>query len=94
MELELDVDKDVLEWSPLPPRRRLMDFIPAFITTPLRLWFGFPKPTPYEKWVVVLHVVRICFTGLVDREKAQRVAPFMSEAPHGTGPLIAPEDWN
>jgi len=94
MQLELDVDKDILGWKPTPPRRRWRDFIPALITTPLRLWFGFPKATPYEKWIVSLHFVKLAFDIYVEREKALRVDPFMSEAPPSYDPDIAPEDLN
>ena len=94
MELELDVDKEILGWSATPPRRRLVDFIPALITTPLRLWFGFPKATPFEKWIIALHFVKLAFDILVERENALRVAPFASEAPPSYDPTIDPKDLN
>lgn len=96
MDIELDVMTDIFDFSPLPPRRTWKDFIPWFITTPLRLWFGFPQPSPREAWFVSLHVVKIALTELLKRDAEHRALSsfHMAEAPPTYNPKIDPENLN
>ena len=91
MQLEIDVDNDILDFDPVPPRRQWLDYIPAFIVDfPRKLW-GFPEATPREVWFVSLHFVKNTLLVLLERERARHAAPFMSM---GSAKDVPPSELN
>ena len=75
MDVEVDVEKDVLGFSPTPPKRKLLDFVPNFIIDRFRRWFGFPQPTPREHWFLTLWFVRTSLTTLLTLDAERSAAP-------------------
>ena len=69
-------EEEVVNFKPWPPRRRLWDFVPLFITNPLRTRFGIPKATPFERWIIALCVLK----SMVERA-TEEPTPYVHEAP-------------
>lgn len=73
MEIEIDVNKDILKFDPVPPKKVLLDYIPNFLVHPLRRFFGWPGPTPLEHWHLSLVFVRKALDELVAEYKQTRL---------------------
>lgn len=93
IDVDIDIDTDVLDFDPTPPRRRLLDLVPIFLLTFLRLRFGRPGPTPFEKWLISLIFVKSSLLILLENNDAKRDAPY-SHFGVGAEPTEPPEGFN
>jgi hypothetical protein len=77
--LEIDIDPATLGDTPVhPPRRRLLDFLPGFIKTPIRKRFDRLKATPREVWVLRSLYLRIFYNAQRLNEAIDKVPkPFI-----------------
>jgi len=65
MGIDLEIELNKLGELPLyPPRRRLVDLIPTFIVSWLRLKYSWPKASPREAWAVSGLMLRVSYQTL------------------------------
>jgi hypothetical protein len=86
--LEIHTD-DILNFSPAPPRKVWVDFIPTWLINPIRKRWGVPAASPRERWHILVFLLKAGFDLLYSR---QMQVPAITQALR-EGP-IRPEDIN
>ena len=75
MDIEIDINKQVLGFDPIPPKRALWDYVPSFIINPIRKFLGWPGPTPREHWHLSLVFVRHALDELIKYYRTSKSPP-------------------
>jgi hypothetical protein len=87
LEIDIDIDKDVLGFNPVPPKRTFWDYFPTWLMALTRRAFSFPQPTKREHWFLALFFVRGTLTTIVElhdsytKPKPPEVPEFLSKDP-------------
>ena len=94
-QLELDVDRDVLDIATDPPRRRLVDYRPGWFVHVTRTRWGLPNITPYERWLLCLILLKTAARVYAQTAKELLAVPPENFVMTETSKAYEPEDgWN